>query len=35
MLKLNLCDYGDANIVVKGAITVQGTYENNRTDKKF
>ena len=33
MLRLDLCDYSDTYIVVKGTITVEGTNANNRTDK--
>ena len=35
MLRSNLCDYNDANIVVKGRITVEDTNANNREDKKL
>ena len=34
-LRSDLCDYSDAYIVVKGAITVKGTNANNLTDKKL
>ena len=35
MLRSDVCDYSDANIVVKGTITLEGTNANNRTDKKL
>ena len=35
MLRSDVCDYSDANIVVKGTITLEGTIANNRTDKKL
>ena len=33
MLRLDLCDYSDANIVVKGKIAIEGMNENNQADK--
>ena len=35
MLRSDVCDYNDANIVVKETITLEGTNANNRTDKKL
>ena len=35
MLRLDLRDYSDAYIVVKGTITVEGTNANNLTHKKL
>ena len=35
MLKLDLCDYSDAYIVVKGRITVEGTNYANKRDKSL
>ena len=35
MLRSDFCDYSDANIAVKGTITVEGTNANNRTDRKL
>ena len=33
MLRSNLCDYGDAYIVVKESTTVEGTNETNKINK--
>ena len=35
MLRLDLCDYSDAYIVVKGKISVRGTNTSNRINKKL
>ena len=35
MLRSDLCDYSDAYIVVKGAVTVEGNNANNREDKNL
>ena len=35
MLRSDVCDYNDANIVVKETIILEGTNANNRTDKKL
>ena len=35
MLRLDLYDYSDAYIFVKGTITVEGTNANNQTNKKL
>ena len=35
MLRSDVCDYCNSNIVVKEAITLEGTNANNRTDKKL
>ena len=35
MLRSDLCDYSDAYIVVKGRISVRGTYTANRKNKKL
>ena len=34
VLRTNLCDYGDAYIVVKGRASVRGTNGANRINKK-
>ena len=35
ILRPNLCDYSDANIVVKWEKAVEGTNANNQADKKL
>ena len=35
MLRSDLCNYSDAYIVVKGAVTVEGTNGVNKTNKKL
>ena len=35
MLRLCLCDYSDVYVVVKGTITVEGTNDANRRNKKL
>ena len=35
MLRLDLCKYGDAYIVVKGRISVTGTDDDNKRNKKL
>ena len=35
MLRSDLCDYSDANIVVKGKITVEGDNSNKKINKKL
>ena len=35
MLRSHLCDYSDAFIVVKGRVSVRGTNDNNRRNKKL
>ena len=35
MLRSNLCDYGNVHIVVKGRISVRGTNDANRINKKL
>ena len=35
MLRSNLCDYSDANIVVKGRISITCTNNANRKNKKL
>ena len=35
MLRSDLCDYSDANIVVKGEITVKGDNNVNKRNKKL
>ena len=35
MLRSDLCDYGNADIVVKGTISVTGTNNANRRNKKL
>ena len=35
VLRLDFCGYGNACFVIKGTIIVEGTNENNRTDKKL
>ena len=35
MLRLDLCDYNDAHIVVKGKISVRATNDANKLNKKI
>ena len=35
MLRLDICDYSDAYIIVKGTITVEGDDDNKKRDKKL
>ena len=35
MLRSDLCDYGNADVVVKGTISVTGTNNANRRNKKL
>ena len=35
MLRSNLCDYSNAYIVVKGRVSVKGTINVNRRNKKL
>ena len=35
MLRSNLCDYSDAYIVVKGRISLKGTYDANKRNKNL
>ena len=35
IMKLGLCDYGDAYIVLKGRVTVKGIVLNNRENRKL
>ena len=35
MLRTKMCDYNDANIVVKGKISVTGTNASNRKNKRL
>ena len=35
MLRSDLCDYSDAHIVVKGRISVRGTNDANKINKKL
>ena len=35
MLRSDLCDYSDRNVLVKGAINVEGAHTNNQTGKKL
>ena len=35
MLRSNLCDYSDAYIVVKGSISIRGTNDANKRNKKL
>ena len=35
MLRLYLCDYSDAYIVVKGTVTVEGADDDKKRDKEL